>query len=154
MAESNVQACWETCRTVFGRWGFWTGLNGPDPTDDAAPVEQAASDSDKGYVMKRNDEAVTARPLLSRGANGKPTPKHSAEDDAIVKAHQELMTHGERIFCLRDVHRYWSTPRISPREVEELERENLIERSPNPICSIRLTAQGVLMKNSKPLKVS
>jgi hypothetical protein len=62
------------------------------------------------------------------------------------------MTRGELIFCLRDVHRYWSTPRISYHEIEELEQQNLIERSIAGLCAIRLTEQGALVKNWQPLK--
>ena len=62
------------------------------------------------------------------------------------------MSQGELIFCLRDVHRYWSTPRISPHEMEELERQKLIQRSPAAICAIRLTEQGVLVKKGQQLQ--
>ena len=62
------------------------------------------------------------------------------------------MTRGELIFCLRDVHRYWSTPRISYHEIEELERQNLIQRNIAGICAIRLTEQGSLVKNWQQLK--
>ena len=62
------------------------------------------------------------------------------------------MSQAELIFCLRDVHRYWSTPRISSHEMEELERQKLIQRSPAAICAIRLTEQGVLVKKGQQLK--
>ena len=62
------------------------------------------------------------------------------------------MTRGEMIFYLREVHRYWSTPRISDGEMEELEQQNLIERRTTGICAIRLTEQGARVKNGQPLK--
>ncbi len=62
------------------------------------------------------------------------------------------MTRGELIFCLRDVHRYWSTPRISYHEIEELEQQNLIQRNTTDICAIRLTEHGAAVKNWQQLK--
>lgn len=155
-ADLTFDSAERLARRFSGGGEFWTGPQRPGSNrlETNSRWSGRQGDSDEGYVMKRNDEAATAKPLLSRGGNGAPTPKQAAHDETIAQAHQELMTRGERVFCLRDVHRYWSTPRISIREVEELERENLIERSPNPICSIRLTEQGVRMKNWKPLKVS
>ena len=57
------------------------------------------------------------------------------------------MTRGELIFCLRDVHRYWSTPRISYYEMEHLERLGLVQRTNLGVYSIRLTEEGVRVKN-------
>ena len=62
------------------------------------------------------------------------------------------MTRGELIFCLRDVHRYWSAPRISYYEMEHLEQLGLIQRTATGIYSIRLTAEGVRVKNWGPLR--
>jgi hypothetical protein len=62
------------------------------------------------------------------------------------------MTRGELIFCLRDVHHYWSTPRISHHEVQELARLNLIEHTVAGIPAIRLTDDGARVKNWGPLK--
>ena len=66
-----------------------------------------------------------------------PQPSNDAESaaqrtsgaNAVLEEHRNLMSRGELIFYLRDVHRYWSTPRISFREMEELEQQNLIQRS-------------------------
>jgi hypothetical protein len=62
------------------------------------------------------------------------------------------MTRGELIFCLRDVHLYWSAPRISYHEREHLERLGLIQRTITGINSIRLTTEGVRVKNWGPLR--
>jgi hypothetical protein len=62
------------------------------------------------------------------------------------------MTRGELIFCLRDVHQYWSAPRISYYEIERLEQLKLIQRTITGIYSIRLTAEGVRVKNWGPLR--
>ena len=61
------------------------------------------------------------------------------------------MSRAEVIFCLREVNGYWSTPHISPREIEELERQNLIQRAPTGLCAIRLTKSGALLKRGRPL---
>ena len=57
------------------------------------------------------------------------------------------MSRGELIFHLRNIHRYWSTPHISPHEMEELEQQNLIQRNTTDICAIRLTEHGAAVKN-------
>jgi len=62
------------------------------------------------------------------------------------------MTRGDLIFCLRDVHRYWSTPRISYHETLHLERLKLIQRTITGIYSVRLTAEGVRVKSWGPLR--
>jgi hypothetical protein len=65
------------------------------------------------------------------------------------------MTRGELIFCLRDVHGYWATPRISYHEIEELERLKLVERSPvGIVCAIRLTEQGARVKKWPQLQAA
>ena len=86
------------------------------------------------------------------GGNGTPTVKQSSAGNGALEDHQTLMTRGELIFHLRDVHRYWSTPRISDREMEELEQQNLIERRTTGICAIRLTEQGTRVKKGQPPK--
>lgn len=60
----------------------------------------------------------------------------------------------ELILNLRDVHRYWSTPRISPEQIQTLERQNLIERAPTDLCAIRLTEHGALVKSGGPSLLS
>ena len=62
------------------------------------------------------------------------------------------MTRGELIFCLRDVHPYWSAARLSYHEVQQLERLNLIERTIAGTPAIRLTDEGARVKNWGPLK--
>lgn len=62
------------------------------------------------------------------------------------------MTRAELIFCLRDVHRDWSTPRISYHEMQHLERLDLIEQTVTGFPAIRLTEEGARVKNWAPLK--
>ena len=62
------------------------------------------------------------------------------------------MTRGELIFCLRDVHLYWSAPRISYHEVRRLELLNLVEHTVAGSPAIRLTDEGARVKNWGPLK--
>lgn len=107
--------------------------------------------------MKRNQAVATLRPAASSTDGGNPAVRPSARGAAVLagslRAPGELedrptvMTRGELIFYLRDVHRYWSTPRISPREIEDLERQNLTQRTPTGLCAIRLTEHGALVKN-------
>jgi len=78
--------------------------------------------------------------------------KKSPPHHGVMEEQRTLMTRGELIFCLRDVHHYWSTPHISFAEIEELERQNLIQRSTTAICAIRLTVEGARIKNLRPLK--
>lgn len=61
-----------------------------------------------------------------------------------------IMKPVELLFTLRDVHRYWSTPHISPEQIQTLERQNLIERAPTELCAIRLTEHGALVKTGGP----
>jgi hypothetical protein len=103
--------------------------------------------------MKQNGKSKLPARVRASAPCGEPASRQSGGNDDILEEHRDLMTRGEQIFYLRDVHPYWSTPRISPREMEELEIQRLIERSPGPICSIRLTKQGAAMKNGKPIKV-
>ena len=102
--------------------------------------------------MKEKMPAVQLRPRSSSSAGRKATAPQSFAANAALEDHRTLMTRGELIFCLRDVHRYWSTPRISYHEIEELEQQNLIERSITGLCAIRLTERGALVKNWQPLK--
>jgi hypothetical protein len=97
--------------------------------------------------MKRNNKADTLCPAVSSTMVGKPTVKEPSAEGGEPKAHRTLMTRGELIFYLRDVHRYWSTSRMSNREIEELEQQNLIQRSTTDICAIRLTEHGTAVKN-------
>jgi hypothetical protein len=59
------------------------------------------------------------------------------------------MTCGKLIYCLRDVHRYWSTPRLSSRELRQLKQLNLVQRTVTGSVAIRLTEEGVRVKNWK-----
>jgi hypothetical protein len=59
------------------------------------------------------------------------------------------MSRGELIYCLRDVHRYWSTPRICHRELQQLERLKLVQRTVAGSVAIRLTEEGVRVKSWK-----
>jgi hypothetical protein len=104
--------------------------------------------------MKRNSKIATLRPTAASvaGGNGAPAANQSSGGNGTLEDHRTVMTRGELIFYLRDVHRYWSTPRISDREMEELEQQDLIERSPTDICAIRLTRQGARVKNGQPLR--
>lgn len=87
--------------------------------------------------MKRNSKTIPppSPPSPVRGP-GRATPDRPRLN----------LSRGELIFYLRDVHPYWSTPRISPRDIEELELLNLIECSPNALCAIRLTQEGLRVK--------
>jgi hypothetical protein len=58
------------------------------------------------------------------------------------------MTKGELRFYLREVHPFWSPPRISEEKISELEREKLIERSIDPVLVIRLTNEGAKEKDA------
>ena len=110
----------------------------------------------KGKIMNEKNTVATLRPVASSTAGWKPTVKpSSAENGALEilvvihqqKDHPTRMSRGEIIFYLRDVHRHWSTPCISYHKIEELEQQDLIERSPTGICAIRLTEQGARVKN-------
>ena len=98
--------------------------------------------------MKRNNNVTTLPPIASATAVGQPAMKQSSAHNGEPEDHRTLMTRGELVFSLRDVHPYWSTPRISDQEMEELEQQNLIQRNATGICAIRLTEQGARIKNS------
>ena len=102
--------------------------------------------------IKYKMPAVELRPFATSTGGAVSTAKQASAENVVLEEHRNLMTRGELIFCLRDVHRYWSTPRISYYEIEELERQNLIQRSVTGICAIRLTEQGTLVKNWRQLK--
>jgi hypothetical protein len=92
---------------------------------------------------------VTAATLT---VHGNPIESKLSFENGVTESHRLLMSRGELIFHLRNIHRYWSTPRISERDMEELEQQNLIQRSPNDICAIRLTEEGARVKNWQPTK--
>jgi hypothetical protein len=71
----------------------------------------------------------------------------SSAGNGALEGHRNLMTRGELISRLRNVHSYWSTPRISSHEIQELEQENLIQCRTGSVCAIRLTEQGARVKN-------
>jgi hypothetical protein len=102
--------------------------------------------------MKGNNKVTTLRPVTSSTADGKPTAKQSSAKNGVLEDHRVVMSRGEFLFYLRDVHRYWSTPRISFHEIEELEQQNLIERNTTAICAIRLTEEGARVKNQRRRK--
>jgi len=58
------------------------------------------------------------------------------------------MTDGELRFYLREIHPYWSTPRIAEERVAELQKANLIERSTAAVAMIRLTKEGAREKTN------
>jgi len=97
--------------------------------------------------MKRNNNVTALRPVVSSTAGAQSNVKQSFAKNGESESHRSLMTRGELMFYLRDVHRYWSTPRISDHQIEELEQQNLIQRNTTGICAIRLTAQGALAKH-------
>ena len=100
-------------------------------------------------VRPVNSSAVTEKQALqpSPGANGEAASAGKSRQYSAMEDHASAMSRGELIFLLRDVHRYWSTPRISYQEIEQLEQQNLIQRSITGICAIRLTDQGARVKN-------
>jgi hypothetical protein len=102
--------------------------------------------------MKRDKPGNPLVTVATLTAHKKSFVENMPSTDDVIEEHRNLMTRGEVIFCLRDVHRYWSTPRISYSEIEELERQNLVQRSITGICAIRLTEQGARVKNWQPLK--
>src|ERR1051325_8709568 len=102
--------------------------------------------------MKRDRPNPPLVEFVTLTARQKPGAKPAPAGGGVIHEQRTHMTRGELIFCLRDVHRYWSTPRISYYEIEQLEQQNLIERNTTAICAIRLTEQGVLVKNSQPFK--
>lgn len=58
------------------------------------------------------------------------------------------MTEGELRFYLREIHSYWTTPRIAAERVTELRDAQLIECSPDAVTKIRLTGDGARKKAS------
>ena len=56
------------------------------------------------------------------------------------------MTEGEQRFYLREIHPYWTPPRIVEERVTELADAKLVERSANRGSMIRLTKEGARKK--------
>lgn len=110
--------------------------------------------SDENENMKRTNNAATPPSIVSSPNGSQATEKQSSAENGALEEHRVRMSRGEIIFYLRDVHRYWSTPRISHHEIEELEQENLIERRITGICAIRLTEQGERVKNWQQRKAA
>jgi hypothetical protein len=104
--------------------------------------------------MIRRKKAAVLRRLAANETTvySEPPPLPPLAEKSVIEEHRTLMAGGQLICCLRDVHRYWSTPNISYDEIEVLEQQNLIQRSTTGICAIRLTEQGVAVKNWQLLK--
>lgn len=96
--------------------------------------------------MKRKQSVATSSPAATNRGDGNPQVRSFAQDALAAPA----MSRAEVFFCLREVNGYWSTPHISPPEVEELERLHLIQRAPTSLCAIRLTEAGALFKQGHP----
>ncbi len=99
--------------------------------------------------MKRKQPVALSRPPAAKNGCGSPPIPPPAQDVPPAPA----LSRAEIFFCLRKVNGYWSTPHISPREVQELERQNLIQRAPTGLCAIRLTAEGALVKQGRPCEM-
>lgn len=106
----------------------------------------------KEKIMQRNNQVTTLGPSASSSIGVESPVKPSSTTTGAREDYRTLMTRAELILCLRDVHRYWSTPRISYQEIEELERQNLIQRNNTALCAIRLTDEGELVKKWQQLK--
>lgn len=114
--------------------------------------------------MKQNNKIAALRSAASSiaddkqpgqpyaGTHGEAVPAGALGQHRAPEGHAGVMSRGELIFLLRDVQRYWSTPRISFQEIEQLEQQDLIQRSITAICAIRLTEHGVRFKNGQPIK--
>ena len=96
--------------------------------------------------MKRRKSIATPLAVATLTEHRKAAVERSPAKKGALNYLQILVTR-ELMLRLRDVHQYWSTPRISPREIEQLKRQDLIQRSTTGICAIRLTEQGALLKN-------
>jgi hypothetical protein len=108
--------------------------------------------ADKRKNMNQKNKTATLDPNASSPDSGASAVKPSSAENGALEDHRVRMSRGELIFHLRDVHRYWSTPRISYHEIEELEQQNLIQRNTAGVCAIRLTEHGALVKNWQQLK--
>jgi hypothetical protein len=64
------------------------------------------------------------------------------------------MTDGELRFYLREIHTYWTTPRIASERVTELRVAKLIECSTDGVPMIRLTGEGQKLKVASRLRKS
>ena len=102
--------------------------------------------------MQRNNQVTTLGPSASSSIGVESPVKPSSTTTGAREDYRTLMTRAELMICLRDVHRYWSTPRISYQEIEELEQQNLIQRNNTALCAIRLTDEGELVKKWQQLK--
>jgi len=117
-----------------------------------AGVDGRLSEQTREKSMKRNHAVATLSVAASSTAARQRVVKPSSADNSSQEDQRALMTRGERTFSLRDVHRYWSTPRISDHEIEMLEQANLIQRAPTQLCAIRLTEHGASVKKCQQPK--
>ena len=102
--------------------------------------------ADETEIMKANNQAATTRSATAPSTSESSAEKSFHAATGALEKKRTQMSRGQVLACLRDIHRYWSTPRISCDEVDELERQNLIERGPAALCAIRLTDEGELEK--------
>jgi hypothetical protein len=58
------------------------------------------------------------------------------------------MTQGETLFYLREIRSHWCASNVSLDKLAELESAKLIERSAEPVPTVRLTSQGAQFKAS------
>ena len=70
---------------------------------------------------------------------------------SLIRANQGfaavcVMTGDQTRFYLREIHPYWTTAHISSDKVRELQRESLIEISPDSTTLVRLTPEGARAK--------
>jgi hypothetical protein len=106
----------------------------------------------KDKIMSGKNNVATLHQPPGLAPGGEPASKQSSAEHHALEDHRTIMSRGELIFYLRDVHPYWSTPRISHHEIEKLEQQNLIQRNTTDICAIRLTEHGAAVKNWQQLK--
>ena len=67
---------------------------------------------------------------------------------------QCAMTEGELRFYLREIHTYWTTPRIASERVTELRVAKLVECSTDGVPMVRLTSDGQKLKVASRLRKS
>ena len=97
-------------------------------------------------MVKRKQPVALSRPSAPNSGQGSQPVPPSAPAVPFAPS----LSRAEVFSCLREVNSYWSTPQISPREVEELERQNLIQRAPAGLGAIRLTSEGARVKQGRP----
>jgi len=102
--------------------------------------------------MNGKNNVATLRQPLGVANGSAPAANQPPAENGALEDHRIVMSRGELIFYLRDVHPYWSTPRISYHEMEALEQQNLIQRHTTDICAIRLSEHGAAIKNGPRLK--